>query len=61
MTYDMEGGFWTKNKWVTHNTPLDKMKERLKAWNIFPPDKLCIGLVNYGYGYNGLNFRNNIP
>ena len=52
MTYDMGGGIWDRT--ARHNTPLDGMKKALDTWSVFPPDKICIGLANYGFLYKGL-------
>lgn len=52
MTYDMGGGVW--GHVPSHNTPLDQMKKALDRWSIFPKDKLCIGLANYGFRYHGI-------
>ena len=52
MTYDFGGGHWGKA--ASHNTPLDKMKKNLGKWELFPKEKLCIGLANYGYLYKNL-------
>lgn len=53
MTYDMGGGIW--GAVPTHNTPLAEMKSTLKIWDVFPKDRLCIGLASYGFYYKGLN------
>ncbi|KGK00119.1 glycoside hydrolase family 18 protein [Thalassotalea sp. ND16A] len=53
MTYDMGGGIW--DNVASHNTPLDEMKKRLhNNWSVFSPDKLSIGLANYGFYYQGI-------
>ncbi len=53
MTYDMGGGIW--GRVPSHNTPLDQMKTTLQEkWSAFSPDKLCIGLANYGFYYKGI-------
>jgi chitinase len=53
MTYDMGGGYWGHA--ATHNTPLDGIQTALSTkWSVFPPEKVCIGLANYGYLYHGL-------
>lgn len=52
MTYDMGGGIW--GRVPSHNTPLNKMKTTLHKWSVFSPDKLCIGLANYGFYYKGI-------
>ncbi len=53
MSYDMGGGPWTKRGVVSYNTSLKTLKERMaKNWSVFAPEKICIGLANYGYGYN---------
>lgn len=52
MTYDMGGGIWGYE--ATHNTPLDKMQKELKNWQVFDKDKICIGLANYGFKYEGI-------
>lgn len=54
MTYDLGGGIW--GQVPGHNTPLDVMKKNLRTnWSAFPPDKLCIGLANYGFYYKGIS------
>jgi len=54
MTYDMGGGTW--GHVATHNTPLNKMKDLLdNNWSYFSPDKICIGLANYGFYYKGVS------
>ncbi|MFI3281790.1 MAG: glycosyl hydrolase family 18 protein [Rikenellaceae bacterium] len=61
MTYDMGGGFWTKQS-VSYNTPLDSMEEIIEGrWSVFAPEKLCIGLANYGYGYNDIEPGAQLP
>lgn len=52
MTYDMGGGIWGHA--ATHNTPLQLMKNVLKNWEVFDPQKLCIGLATYGFYYKGI-------
>lgn len=52
MTYDMGGGDWGRE--ASHNTPLDAMKAVLVRWDVFPRQKLCIGLANYAYCYKGI-------
>ncbi|QHI70666.1 glycosyl hydrolase family 18 protein [Tichowtungia aerotolerans] len=52
MTYDMGGGIWGKTP--SHNAPLDKIKKDLKNWRMFPSNKICIGLANYGFYYRGI-------
>lgn len=53
MFYDMGGGIW--GTVATHNSPLDLMKESiLSSWKFFPPEKLHIGLANYGFYYKGI-------
>ncbi len=52
MTYDMGGGIW--GNIPSHNTPLNRMKEDLKHWSVFPRNKLCIGLASYGFRYKGI-------
>ncbi len=53
MTYDMGGGIWGCEP--SHNTPLNGMKEALNHWSVFPPNKICIGLANYGFRYKGIS------
>lgn len=53
MTYDMGGGIW--GYVATHNTPLDKMQRELKNWQVFDKKKICIGLANYGFKYDGIS------
>ena len=53
MTYDMGGGNW--GHIPSHNTPLNGMKNALSKWSVFPRDKICIGLANYGYRYKGIS------
>lgn len=53
MTYDMGGGIWGKT--AGHNTPLTDMQKILKEnWSVFHPQKLCIGLANYGFYYKNV-------
>ena len=52
MTYDMGGGNWGRTP--NHNTPLNGMRAALDKWSVFPRNKICIGLANYGYRYKGL-------
>ncbi len=61
MSYGMGGGFWSKTV-VKHNTPFDLIKQRLEDnWSVFSPDKLCVGLANYGFGYHDLAPYKQIP
>lgn len=54
MTYDMGGGIWGRAP--SHNTPLDEMERILRDnWSEFAPDKICIGLANYGFLYKGIS------
>ncbi len=52
MTYDIGGGTWGTTP--SHNTPLNRIKELMNNWSVFPPGKVCIGLANYGYYYQGI-------
>lgn len=52
MTYDMGGGIWGNT--AQHNTPLDKIQNGLKHWEVFDRNQLCIGLANYGFIYKNL-------
>lgn len=53
MYYDMGGGEW--GTVPTHNAPLDQIRENYESnWSHFKPEKLHIGLANYGYGYRGI-------
>lgn len=52
MTYDMGGGLWGSKP--THNTPFAEIKESLEHWKVFPSNRLCIGLANYGFHYKGI-------
>lgn len=53
MFYDMGGGIW--GKVATHNAPLDVMAATVpRDWKYFPPEKLHIGLANYGFYYKGI-------
>lgn len=52
MTYDMGGGVW--DKFATYNTPMGRIEQRLKNWDVFAPSKLCIGLAAYGFQYNNI-------
>ena len=59
MTYGMGCGTWGRTP--KHNTPLSgpetkvSIKNALRKWSVFPPDKLCIGLANYGFLYKGIS------
>ena len=53
MTYDMGGGIWDREP--SHNTPLNGMKEALNNWSVFPRNKICIGLANYGFRYKDIS------
>lgn len=53
MMYDMGGGIW--DSVATYNTPLQLMKDFSERWNVFDPQKLCIGLASYGFYYNGIS------
>lgn len=59
MTYDMGGGIW--GYVATHNTPLDKMQRELKNWQVFDKKKICIGLANYGFKYEGISPGQKMP
>ena len=53
MYYDMGGGEW--GTVPSHNAPLDKIRENYAHnWSHFRPEKIHIGLANYGYGYRGI-------
>lgn len=52
MTYDIGGGTWGTTP--SHNTPLNRIKQLMNDWSVFPPGKVCIGLANYGYYYQGI-------
>ena len=52
MFYDMGGGIWGAQ--ASHNSPLDRMMEMAERWNVFPREKLHIGLANYGFYYKGI-------
>lgn len=52
MMYDMGGGIW--DKCATYNTPLDLMKAYSERWDVFDPQKICIGLASYGFYYKGI-------
>lgn len=60
MTYDMGGGIWGTAA-ANHNTPLAEMQSELKAWDVFSPSKICIGLANYGFYYKGLKPGERVP
>ena len=53
MTYDLGGG--TFGDTPSHNTPLDGIRKALSNWQTFPRNKLCIGLANFGFIYNGIS------
>ena len=53
MMYDMGGGIW--DSVATYNTPLQLMKDFSKRWDVFDPQKLCIGLASYGFYYKGIS------
>lgn len=52
MMYDMGGGIW--DKVATYNTPLQLMKDYSARWDVFDPQKICIGLASYGFYYKGI-------
>ncbi|MEG0725149.1 MAG: glycoside hydrolase family 18 protein [Mucinivorans sp.] len=53
MTYDFGGGNWGNKP--SHNTPLNGIKQAIaQNFSNFAPNKICIGLANYGYQYFGL-------
>lgn len=60
MYYDMGGGIWGKA--ASHNAPLPEMKRSaLVDWNMFPADKLHIGLPSYGFYYKGISPGQTVP
>lgn len=60
MYYDMGGGIWGKS--ASHNAPLPEMKRSvLKDWNMFPAEKLHIGLPSYGFYYKGIAPGQTVP
>lgn len=52
MTYDLGGGTWKIQP--SYNTPMRKIEDLLINWNVFSPNKLCIGLAAYGFKYMNL-------
>lgn len=53
MFYDMGGGIW--GKVPTHNSPLDRMDASFaKNWWMFSPEKLHVGMPNYGFYYRNI-------
>lgn len=52
MMYDMGGGIWEDE--ATYNTPLQLMKDFAVHWDVFDPQKICIGLASYGFYYKGI-------
>lgn len=60
MYYDMGGGIWGKA--ASHNAPLPEMKRSAKEdWNMFPAEKLHIGLPSYGFYYKGVAPSEPVP
>ncbi len=53
MSYDMGDGIWGLTP--SHNTPMGRIRTDLeKRWSVFDKRKLCLGLANYGFRYEGL-------
>lgn len=53
MYYDMGGGIWEEVP--THNAPLNAMDSVHRAnWSLFAPEKIHIGIPNYGFYYKGI-------
>lgn len=48
--YDMEGNSW-KGRMKSPNASLQQIKQLIKNWQHFAPQKLCIGLPSYGFHY----------
>lgn len=53
MTYDLGGALYGTA--AVHNAGLDQFKHYAEPWAaVFGPQKICLGLANYGYLYRGL-------
>lgn len=52
MTYDLGGGTWSATPFA--NTPMNQIEKDLHKWDVFPQNKLCIGLASYGFKYMNL-------
>lgn len=53
MTYDLGEGIWGLTP--SHNTPMGRIRAGLaERWSVFDKRKLCLGLANYGFRYEGL-------
>lgn len=53
MTYDLGGALYGERAF--HNAGLDQVAKYAQQWSIFPPQKICLGLANYGYLYRGIS------
>jgi chitinase len=52
MTYDLGGALYGEK--ATHNASPVGVKKILANWSAFSPNKICVGLPNYGYIYRNL-------